>query len=450
LERSKLFSRSAVTKVQAVIVAVIIVVVVIAGATYYFVTIPPPTPTPTPATPTPATPTPATPTPATPTPATPPLTGQVLKVGLVVPLTGPNAPFGLQAKLGAEWAADEINAEGGILGAFVQVLVEDTGGDPKVAVTATEKLITVDRCQVIRAAFQSAAVLAAMEVTEKYEVPMLTIGASVDEITGKGYKYIFRVGPNSSMIAPEVINFVARYYKPKTIVIMHENSVFGTSHAQRLQEYIPKMHPEWQILAVEPYDAKGLDFKPLLQKVRELNPDCLIWVPYLTDAALILKQMAEMEYKPRYFVIGGTPDLSYIELLGEYGHYLINTCDYWPDRAYPNATLAYDLALKCWNKYQKPFAFQLTMAYLGMQILKEAVEYCKSLNPKDIANALRTAKMYIPWWGEVYFYPNGQIKFVELFAQIQPAKANEPWNCQRWTFHVIWPPPYNSTMPVFP
>jgi branched-chain amino acid transport system substrate-binding protein len=473
MERMKLFvSRSAVTKVQAVIVAVIIVVAVIAGAayyfaTYYFPTLPAPTPTPTPATPTPATPTPATPTPATPTPATPtpatptpatptpatptpkPLTGQILKIGLASPLSGPMAPFGLQGKRGMEMAIDEINSAGGILGAFVQMIVEDFAGDPKTAVSATEKLITVDKCQVVRVAFHSSSILSAMEVTERYEIPLVTIGGVADELTMKGYKYIFRVCANTTQASSGTIEFAAIYFKPRTVAIMHENSLMGMSYVDKDVKIIQRLHPEWQILTTEAYDAKALDFKPLLEKINLLDPDLLILHPYLTDAALILKQMKEIGFKPDLVIAGGTPDLSFIELLGDEGHYRLFGVEFWCDKRY-NATAMRELALKFWNRYGKPLDFQANEGYLGVQIIKRAVEQCKSLNSKAIRDSLATVDFEIPYFGRVKFLPNGQLLYPVHVVQIQPANPDEPWNVGGWTYHTVYPPEFATAKVIIP
>jgi ABC-type branched-subunit amino acid transport system substrate-binding protein len=89
-------------------------------------------------------------------------------------------------------------------------------------------------------------------------------------------------------------------------------------------------------------------------------------------------------------------------------------------------------------------------AYVGTYMIKMAVEQCKSLDPKAIRNALATVEFDLPWYGHVKFYPNGQVKPVLAVIQIQPARPDEPYNINGWTFHTVWPQPYNSSTLVWP
>jgi branched-chain amino acid transport system substrate-binding protein len=384
-----------------------------------------------------------------PTPPPPPLTGQIFKVGVVMPLSGPSSPFGLAGKRGVEWAAEEINAAGGILGAFVQVFVEDCAGDPKIGVSATEKLITVDKCQVIRGAFSSTVIYSMMEVTEKYEIPFLTIGGIADPITQRGYKYIFRICENITSITHQNLVFIADVFKPKNIVIMHENKLMGVTYAQVEQKLIQEKYTNWQLLSVEPYDSSSLDFRPMLEKVRALNPDCVIINPYLTDIALIIKQMREMGWKPKLFVSGGVVDISLITMLGKDGEGLFLGYPWWGgDRQWPDGKAIREKCIECWNRYGRPFDEQLAQGYLGTYILKAAIEKCKSLDPKAIREALSTLEISIPWFGTVKFYPNGQLHWRSGIVQIQKARPDEPWNVEGLTFHHVYPPEMASAAPI--
>jgi branched-chain amino acid transport system substrate-binding protein len=378
----------------------------------------------------------------------PPLEGQTLKIGLILPLTGAQAPFGLRAKWGSEWAAEKIN-EVGIKGAKIQLFVEDNAGDPKVTVSATEKLITVDKCQVIRVAFISGCALAAMEVCEKYEVPLITIRCVADDITLKGYKYIFRIGPNSTMAALADMIYIKEYLKPKRVAIIHEPGVYGTSLQKRWIELTDQLKPGWEIVSVQTYTAGTLDFRPILQLVKEANPDVLVTYPYLTDGALILKQAREIGLDIPYKFPSAVGCLDFLQLTGRDALGVHVSVEYWPDRNYPNPTLIREMATECWNRYHVAMDQDVMAAYIGIYFVSKAVEDCESLNPKKIRDSLARITIDVPFFAkDAHFYPNGQFTWTYHIAQVQEARPNEPWQVEGLTLHTVFPHPYNSTVPI--
>lgn len=291
-----------------------------------------------------------------------------------------------------------------------------------------------------------------MEVTEKYEVPLVTVGGSADEITQKGYKYIFRLCNNSTELSAISIRFLMEYIKPTRVAILHEPTLMGVSYKNAFVNITEALNPGWEIVSIESYPSGTLDFKPILEKIRAEDPQVLALGSYLTDGALIAKQMKEMGWNP--FVIGISGAMGelyqFLDLAGEDALHWFSPTEFTLDRQYPNATLLHEMAVKCWNKYQWPMDFQVNSGYLGMYVIKAAIEKCKSLNPKAIRDSLATIEFYAPWFGTVKFYSNGHMPAICTIVQIQPAKADEPWQWNGLTYHTVWPSPYNSSMPIIP
>lgn len=379
----------------------------------------------------------------------PPLEGQILRIGLVLPLSGPNAPFGLRAKWGCEWAAEKINEAGGILGAKIQLFVEDSAGDPKVAVSATEKLITVDKCQVVRVSHLSSNILAAMEITEKYEIPLVTITGSADDITMKGYKYIFRIGPNSTMASLDDIRFAMEYIKPKRVALIHEPGPYGTAIKKAWIKLIEELKPGWEIVAVETYSLDTVDFRPLLKKVMDTKPDILFVYPFLVDGSLIVKQFRELGFNIPIYVSAACSVIDFIKLVGRDALGVFVAVEYWADRNYPDPKLIREMAIECWNRYKACLDKDFMAGYIGIYIIAKAVEQAKSLDPKKIRDALATIHIDVPLFGkDLHFYPNGQFTWTYHMAQVQYARPDEPWQVDGLTFHTVYPPPYNSSVPI--
>src|SRR5271169_4880187 len=103
-------------------------------------------------------------------------------------------------KNAAVMAADEINAQGGILGRPVQIFYADTRGMPAEGRTGAERLITENKVVAVFGEFHSPVALAEMEVYHKYGIPFMACDVWSDQITAKGYPEVFRNAPAISLI----------------------------------------------------------------------------------------------------------------------------------------------------------------------------------------------------------------------------------------------------------
>ena len=128
--------------------------------------------------------------------------GKAVNVGVILPLSGANAQFGINSRNGIELVADEINAAGGIKalgGARINLVVADSTSTPTTAANVAQRLLTQNDVVAILGAFASSLTIAISEVTERRGVPLLTMSFS-DQITGRGFENIFQVVAKASVI----------------------------------------------------------------------------------------------------------------------------------------------------------------------------------------------------------------------------------------------------------
>src|SRR5262249_27663424 len=134
-----------------------------------------------------------------------------IKIGVTQPLTGAFAASGNYVAQGAKLAEEAINAQGGVLGRKIQLVIEDNKSNPTEAVATAEKLISKDKVPVLMGAWSSTLTLAVMPKLMEYQVPMLVETSSSGKITTSGNPYIFRISPTSEMeakaFAPNVKKF---------------------------------------------------------------------------------------------------------------------------------------------------------------------------------------------------------------------------------------------------
>ena len=165
-----------------------------------------------------------------------------INIGVVVPLSGANAQFGVNSRNGIELVADEINAAGGIKalgGAKINLVVSDSTSNPTTASTIARRLITENEVTAILGAFASSLTLAISEVTAQADIPFLTM-AFADEITGRGLESVFQVTPKASVTGRAQVNYTlaiaeAAGSKIEKIAIMYEDTAYGIAQSRGLR-----------------------------------------------------------------------------------------------------------------------------------------------------------------------------------------------------------------------
>jgi len=222
-------------------------------------------------------------------------------VGEVLPLSGPVASQGSQLRAGAEIAVEEINAEGGIKalgGARIKLVFGDSKSTPDGGMAETERLITAEKVAVLLGAYQSAVTFPATEVAERYKTPWLVNVAVKDEITERGFKYVFRDFNKASFDVKEIIAGNEIFAKetgkrPTTVALLYEGTDWGRSTAAFLKKFFPEAG--YKIVLDESYPPNQADFSAQLLKIKAAKPDYLVGCLYTPDHIIFSKQMMEQK-----------------------------------------------------------------------------------------------------------------------------------------------------------
>lgn len=223
-----------------------------------------------------------------------------VKLGAIIPLTGPLAAAGQDMKDGYELAREQINAAGGIKGAQVEVIYEDDKGDPATAVASWEKLVNSEKVEVIMGGLASTISLALVEPAKKAQVPMAWTGAAATafELGMAGQDYFFHYHPWEYQNGQSAYAFLKSTPVKKWAVI-HEDGAFGTGAVKGFKEDFPTEAPGSTIVATEAFKTGSGDFTALLNRVKASGAEGLIVVPNTADVIPLLTQMREVGLKPR-------------------------------------------------------------------------------------------------------------------------------------------------------
>jgi branched-chain amino acid transport system substrate-binding protein len=231
-------------------------------------------------------------------------------IGEVLPLSGNAAPQGAQIRAGAEIAAEEINAEGGIKalgGARVQLVFGDSKSTPDGGMAETKRLIVREKVVLLQGAFQSGVTFPATDVAERYQTPWLVNTAAKDEITiGRGFQYVFRDFKTMKMDVEEVVQ--AMQYltqvtgnKPRTLAILCESADWGRALAANARKLFPEAG--YQIVFDEAYLPGQTDFTAQILTLKTVAPDMLHICMYTPAHILFNQQVMEHQLYIPYGIL---------------------------------------------------------------------------------------------------------------------------------------------------
>ncbi|WP_018904361.1 ABC transporter substrate-binding protein [Variovorax paradoxus] len=244
-------------------------------------------------------------------------TNDPVRLGVMLPLTGPAALAGSSILEGIRFAADEANAKGGVNGRKVQLFIENDEGSSTKGVTAVRKLVESDRVVAISGTYVSAVALAASKVAREFKVPMVSAGSTSSNVTDantSGDPWFFRAFPGSDEQAEQSARDIVKKLNAKKVALIQENSIYGSSLAEQMKKVIPQYGG--QIVGVEAYNPDERDFYSVLTKIRTKQPDA-IYIAGLMDAgAQIIKQSREAGLKAALVGSGSMMSDKLIELAG--------------------------------------------------------------------------------------------------------------------------------------
>jgi len=225
-----------------------------------------------------------------------------VKIAVIVPLSGAWARQGQLVKMGAETAVNEINAAGGIKalgGAKLELISADAGDSAEKAKNAAQRLIAQEPDLVGgMGAWLSTFTLAVTEVTERAQVPWLTLSYA-DTITSRGFKYVFQSSPPAGVQSTEAVPTIVELGKaatgrpPNTSGIIGDNTASPVSFLKPMREGgLEKLG--MKVVLDETYTPPLSDATPLIQKVRSTRPEFLLFVSStISDLKLGLEKMNE-------------------------------------------------------------------------------------------------------------------------------------------------------------
>ena len=367
-----------------------------------------------------------------------------VKVGVLEPLTGNLAYNGTQARAGAQFAIDAINAAGGIKsmgGAKLEAVVADAQSRPDVAAAAVDTLaqagvVAFVGCQA------SALGLASSQAAARYNLAQVFDVGTAEQVVERGLKNVFRFTPGVNKCTSTALENLKLLNNNagnvvKTAAIVHEDGPFGSNMAKLLAEKLPQIGI--QVVETIGHPTPQRDFTNIVLRLKAAKPDMIIPSNYINEYTLFAMALRQqrVETKAIYSILGGAAsNIKFVREQNEAAQYVMD-CNHWYDPRKPES----QALAKTTADAKLDLTYDIMVAYACIQLIANSLERSASNDREKMIETLASST----YGGSIM--PYGPTKFVNGNNEAaQPVNTQIRGN----KIELVFPKEYATAEAVFP
>jgi branched-chain amino acid transport system substrate-binding protein len=357
-------------------------------------------------------------------PAATQATGQEIVIGGTAALTGPFAEPGRWYQRVYEWYFKELNARGGLLGRPVRVLLYDDESDPNKAAQFYERLLTVDKVDLLIGPYPTPTGAAVIPIAERNGMVLVQGGtATASLLRGQKNKYTFTAATfldtDWARGWLEWMGTLPQADQPRTFAVFTLNSPFTLGIQRGLLPQLQQMGAT--AVVDEVYDQGTTDFTAVVQKAKAANAEAAALLSYYPDSVLLTRTMAELGYKPKTSFNAISSNLpTWTADLKELGESAFSPAQVLPDVANKDVERLVDFLRLELNT--ETISAQAGWAITTAQILHAGVEGCGKIDQDCIANWLRSNTIDTAS-GPITFDQEGIPEYRSMLTQVQNGRV---------------------------
>lgn len=256
----------------------------------------------------------------------------VIRIGISCPITGDSAEYGQQFTVAAQITADEINANGGINGKLIEFVIMDSKNDAKESCDIARVFIDDPTIVAVIGDFSSTCSMAAAPIYQEAGLTMVSPSASHVDFAPTG-DFIF----GTMAMQADESKFQAKseklYQGFNSTAVLYINSDWGVLAEEAFNEGAAAVGLE--VTACESYVAGETDFKTVLTKIRQTNPEVLTILGQYAEASSIVNQCAELGWDIPVDVAGSSLSQQFIDLCAENANGIYSQAPFFYEESNP-------------------------------------------------------------------------------------------------------------------
>ena len=324
---------------------------------------------------------------------------EVVKVGVIAPLSGPQAEVGTYIKNGLQLAEEEINNKSQLK---VSLIFEDSQYKPDLAVAAAKKLIDIDKVKYIIIGDGSSQALAVAPLAEQNKVVYIAALSQASQLTQAG-DYIFRsqvnVTQEVSFYAPIIYKIVGN----KKIDILGVNNDYGIDYATKFSSFYSDLGGK--VGVTEKYNPNDKDSRTQILKVKADKPDAVLIVGVRNQTGSIIRQASDIGLNVKFFGTSPVEGKSFLEVAGSAGEGLLYPYPFDENSQFP-------VQKKYQEKYLAKFGLKSEQNAANSYDALELISHCLNRvgnNNEKVKDCMYTIKNFPGATGSLTFDQNGDV-----------------------------------------
>jgi branched-chain amino acid transport system substrate-binding protein len=385
--------------------------------------------------------------------------GEPIKIGFSMALTGGLAPNGKSALLAQKIWEEDINGKGGLLGRPVKLIYYDDKSSPAEVPSIYTKLLDIDKVDLIIGPYATAMIAPAMPIVIQRKKTFIgLLGLAVNsEFNYPNYFVMIPSGPDAKPAFTKGFFdlAMAQNPKPQTVAIVAADQEFSRNAADGARENAQKA--KLKIVYDKTYPPSTTDFAPIVRAIQATNPDILNINSYPPDSVGMVRAINEIGFKPK-MIGGGMVGLQATAIKTQLGPLLngFTNYDFWlpvPKMDFPGVgDLIKRYQARAGAEGVDPLGYYMApWGYAQLQVLQQAVEGTKSLDDAKLGDYIR-ANTFSTVAGDVKFGAKGEwAESRVLQVQFQHVKGNDVAQFKDISTQVVVSPAqYESGKVIYP
>lgn len=310
-----------------------------------------------------------------------------VRVGVTASLTGAYAAPGSNLLEGLKMWAHDVNSRGALLGRTVEIVYYDDQSDPATSTRLYEKLISDDRVDLLIGPYASDVTLAASEVAERHDFPMVSGSASATGIWSRGYRNVFQVDTPADRYMDLLIDSAGNAGLT-TIALAYSGSDFPREVARGVRASAAARG--MKLVFDEEYREDSPDFTDLVRRISASKPDLVIGGTYLEDSVAFVREAKRQGFAPKALAFTVGPALvEFGDVLGDDADGILGVVAWMRSG---NLPMSYDFSFRYKEKTGRNAGVHAAYGYAAGQVLEAAVRLAGSLDRDAVREQLQTMK----------------------------------------------------------